>query len=120
MQRYITVLFLAGALFAPAIGSAQDRADQRNDRNRENQRYYDSRHRDWHDWNDNENRAYRQYLQERHRRIASSTGPVDANRMHTSTGVTSTAIPLRSAKPQLRVSLAVPDPSNRPLPAPVE
>lgn len=67
MQRYITVLFLAGALFAPAVGSAQDRVDQRGDRNGQNQRFYDSRHRDWHQWNDNENRAYRQYLEERHR-----------------------------------------------------
>jgi hypothetical protein len=59
MQRYTTVLFLAGALLAPVAGRAED--------NRPNQRYYDSRHGDWHEWNDNEDRAYRQYLQEHHR-----------------------------------------------------
>jgi Ni/Co efflux regulator RcnB len=61
MKRYITALTLAAALLAPIAGRAED------NRSNSNQRYYDSRHGDWHQWNDNEDRAYRQYLQEHHR-----------------------------------------------------
>jgi Ni/Co efflux regulator RcnB len=61
MKRYITALTLVAALLAPIAGRAED------NRSNSNQRYYDSRHGDWHQWNENEDRAYRQYLQEHHR-----------------------------------------------------
>ena len=69
MRLKTAAAFVVGfALCAPiAIRAAADDDDHRNERDRQRDRYYDSRARDYHTWNDNEDRAYRNYLRERNR-----------------------------------------------------
>jgi hypothetical protein len=58
MRRILAAGFLGGMLLAPI--AVQLKA--------EDQRYYDSYHKDYHQWNDGEARAYRHWLtEERHR-----------------------------------------------------
>jgi hypothetical protein len=54
---------LLGAPLFPATAAAQDR----DDRVRSEQRFYDRDRRDYHRWNGDEDRRYREYLAERHR-----------------------------------------------------
>ncbi len=56
-----TALLLALVL-SPAI-YAQDHHDDQG-----SQRYYDSKHKDYHSWNSDENQRYHQYLQENHKK----------------------------------------------------
>jgi hypothetical protein len=63
MSRYLIALLMGTALLAPVAV----RADDRDDRNRNEKRYYDRSHKDYHVWNSDEDRAYRRYLQENHR-----------------------------------------------------
>ena len=56
MKRFVSVLLLAGSLFAPVIGVTK-----------EHHRYYDRERHDWHEWNEHENRAYRHWLMEERR-----------------------------------------------------
>lgn len=56
-------LTLAATPLMPAAAAAQDR----DDRARSEQRFYDRDHRDYHAWNRDEDRRYREYLAERHR-----------------------------------------------------
>jgi hypothetical protein len=59
-------LFLLGAcsaaLLMPLAGLAQD-----HDRDHDDHRYYDRRHKDYHNWNDHEDRAWHMYWEQRHR-----------------------------------------------------
>lgn len=61
MHRYLNVLLLSAALFAPVAVRADD--------HNANKRYYDKSGKDWHEWNDNEQRAYSQYQGEQHHQI---------------------------------------------------
>jgi hypothetical protein len=66
-HRYLSSLFLAAALLAPAASIAK--AGNQNDRRYDNEhvRYYDRDHNDYHSWDDHEDRAYRRYLTAKHR-----------------------------------------------------
>jgi len=61
MHRYISSLFLAAAIVAPALVVAEANAQE------VQVRIYDRDHRDYHNWDDREDRAYRRYLEARHR-----------------------------------------------------
>ena len=63
MSRYISLLFLATAIAAPALVGAGAKAQEASVQ----VRVYDRDHRDYHNWDDREDRAYRRYLVERHR-----------------------------------------------------
>jgi hypothetical protein len=63
IRRYIGSLFLAAAIFAPALVVAEANAQEA----RVQIRVYDRDHRDYHNWDDREDHAYRRYLVERHR-----------------------------------------------------
>ena len=66
MKRILTVLFLGVTFFWLNNLNAQlQRSDDRHDR-RDEHRYYDEKHKDYHEWNDRESRAYRMYWQQRH------------------------------------------------------
>jgi hypothetical protein len=56
-NRYIGALLLATGLLAAPLAMAQDR---------DNHRYYDKTHKDYHQWNDNEQKNYSVYLNENH------------------------------------------------------
>ena len=61
MRKLLASLMLSGVLLAPAVMSAKDH-------DRDDHRYYDRAHRDYHAWNAGEERAYRHWVeQERHR-----------------------------------------------------
>ena len=67
--RYLSTLFLAGALAAPVATMAAARPqDDRNHENKqnENKRYYDKSHKDYHTWDNNEDHAYQRYQSEHH------------------------------------------------------
>ena len=64
MKKVLTSLSLAAALLAPAALIAQDHDDHHGDHD---QRYYDSRHKDYHHWDGNEDRAYHMYWEQNHR-----------------------------------------------------
>lgn len=66
MSRYLMALLLGTSLLAPVAVRADDR-------NRQERRYYDRSHRDYHVWNNDEDRAYRRYLEENHRTYHSWT-----------------------------------------------
>jgi hypothetical protein len=59
MPRYLIALFLGTVLIAPVAVRADDK--DRNER-----RYYDRTHKDYHVWNADEDRAYRRFLEENH------------------------------------------------------
>ena len=61
MRRYISSLFLAAAIVAPALVVAEANAQG------VQVRISDRDHRDYHNWDDREDRAYRRYLEARHR-----------------------------------------------------
>jgi hypothetical protein len=63
--RFVSSMLLTGALLAP-VAFAQDRDHDRDDRNRNNNRVYDSSHRDYHNWNSDEDNAYRQWYGQQH------------------------------------------------------
>ena len=63
MHRYISSLFLAAAIVAPALVVAEANAQEGNVQ----VRIYDRDHRDYHNWDDREDRAYRRYLGAQHR-----------------------------------------------------
>jgi hypothetical protein len=63
VSRYISLLFLATAIAAPALVGAGAKAQEASVQ----VRVYDRDHRDYHNWDDREDRAYRRYLVERHR-----------------------------------------------------
>jgi hypothetical protein len=63
VDRYISSLFLAAAIAAPALVVASANAQEASVQ----VRVYDHDHHDYHNWNDREDRAYRQYLVEKHR-----------------------------------------------------
>jgi len=63
LSRYISSLFLAAAIAAPASIMAQPRPQGGSVQ----VRVYDRDHRDYHDWDDHEDRAYRRYLAAQHR-----------------------------------------------------
>ena len=58
MRKFIGSLMLGGVLLAPVVMSAADRDDHR---------YYDRDHKDYHAWNNDEERAYRHWLTEERR-----------------------------------------------------
>ena len=62
-NRYISLLFLAAAITAPALVVAGAKAQEASVQ----VRVYDRDHRDYHNWDDHEDRAYRRYLVEQHR-----------------------------------------------------
>jgi hypothetical protein len=62
MNRYISSLFLAAAIAAPAAIMAHPRPQEGSVQ----VRIYDRDHRDYHNWNDHEDRAYRRYLAAQH------------------------------------------------------
>jgi len=62
-NRYISLLFLAVAIAAPALVVAGAKAQEASVQ----VRVYDRDHRDYHNWDDHEDRAYRRYLVEQHR-----------------------------------------------------
>jgi len=62
-DRYISSLFLAAAIAAPAFVVAEANAQQASVQ----VRVYDSNHHDYHNWDEREDRAYRHYLVEQHR-----------------------------------------------------
>jgi hypothetical protein len=63
IDRYISSLFLAAAIAAPALVVAEAKAQEHSVQ----VRVYDRDHRDYHSWDDREDRAYRRYLAEQHR-----------------------------------------------------
>jgi hypothetical protein len=63
IDRYISSLFLAAAIAAPALVVAEAKAQEGNVQ----VRVYDRDHRDYHNWDDREDHAYRGYLVARHR-----------------------------------------------------
>ena len=69
--RYLSTLFLAGALATPvAMMAAASPQEDRNHDNRQgddnNKRYYDKHHKDYHTWDSNEDHAYQRYQTEHH------------------------------------------------------
>jgi hypothetical protein len=67
--RYITSLFLAAVLAAPAAMAAPRPQDSRDrDNNDHSGQVYDSGHKDYHNWNDNENQAWGRYESENHKK----------------------------------------------------
>ena len=64
MSRFFAAVLLSAALFSPVAIQAQDHQD----RDDQNKRYYDSTHKDYHEWNANEDQAYHQYLKENHKK----------------------------------------------------
>jgi hypothetical protein len=69
--RYLSTLFLAGALATPvAMMAAASPQEDRNHDNRQgddnNKRYYDKQHKDYHTWDSNEDHAYQRYQTEHH------------------------------------------------------
>ena len=68
IYRYIVVLSMSFFLIAPvalqAAAPAQSVRSSSDDRNEK--RYYDRDHKDYHAWNTQENEAYRHWLEERH------------------------------------------------------
>lgn len=65
--RYVSSLFLAAALQAPAASLAKAGPQDNKREDNDHTRYYDRDHRDFHYWDDREDRAYRRYLTEQHR-----------------------------------------------------
>jgi hypothetical protein len=63
IDRYISTLFLAAAIVAPAVVVTEAKAQE----HRAEVRVYDREHRDYHNWDDHEDRAYRRYLAAQHR-----------------------------------------------------
>jgi hypothetical protein len=63
IDRYISSLFLAAAIAAPALVVAEAKAQEASVQ----VRVYDRDHRDYHNWDDHEDRAYRRYLVVQHR-----------------------------------------------------
>jgi hypothetical protein len=63
LSVFTVMAALAGSAVLPATASAQERDHQRNER-----RFYDRNHRDYHRWNGDEDRLYREYLESHHRR----------------------------------------------------
>lgn len=63
MKKILTSFVVGAALLIPGTISAQP---QRHD-DRDDHRYYDKKHKDYHEWNDHESRAYRIYWQQHHR-----------------------------------------------------
>jgi len=61
--------FLISAAFATlSISAVPVHAQDRNERRApQEQRYYDTVHRDYHNWNNDEDRFYREYMNEHHR-----------------------------------------------------
>lgn len=55
---------LSAALTIPAAVVAQDHD---HDRDHDDHRFYDKRHKDYHEWNDHEDRAWHMYWEQRHR-----------------------------------------------------
>src|ERR1700737_4983502 len=67
MYPYMKVIVLGAALVVPVAVRADDHEDRR--RNDEHSRRYEDRgHHDFHVWNEREDRAYRRYLDEHHRK----------------------------------------------------
>jgi hypothetical protein len=56
-RRELCTYLLGAAAVVPAASMAQDRNDHR---------FYDRDHNDWHEWNEGEERAYHRYWEERH------------------------------------------------------
>lgn len=65
MRKLLAATFLSAALLVPAVATAQDRDDHR-DQDHQQKRVYDKQHKDYHDWNDNEDKAWHQYLDNNH------------------------------------------------------
>jgi hypothetical protein len=66
MRKYLSTFILSGALCVPLVAlHAQDRDDHQ--RNRSDQRYYDTEHKDYHNWNGDEDRAWHHWLETNHR-----------------------------------------------------
>jgi hypothetical protein len=63
IDRYISSLFLAAAIAAPAVVVTEAQAQEDSVR----VRVYDRDHRDYHNWDNHEDRAYRRYLAAQHR-----------------------------------------------------
>jgi hypothetical protein len=59
MNRRSLLTALAAALAIPLGVVAQDH-------DRDDRRFYDKHHRDYHEWNDHEDRAWHMYWEERH------------------------------------------------------
>ena len=69
-NRFLSSLFLTAALAAPlatmAAASPQDNRTPEKREDRNNKRYYDKGHKDYHNWDGNEDRAYLRYQNEHH------------------------------------------------------
>jgi hypothetical protein len=63
IDRYISSLFLAAAIAAPALIVAEAKAQEAGVQ----VRVYDRDHRDYHNWDNREDHAYRGYLVTQHR-----------------------------------------------------
>ncbi|MDQ2840321.1 MAG: hypothetical protein M3Y72_04630 [Acidobacteriota bacterium] len=64
MSKFLGSFLLSLALVTPVALHAQDHQDQ----DHQNKRYYDSTHKDYHEWNANEDQAYHTYLKENHKK----------------------------------------------------
>ena len=56
MRRYFSTLFLGAILCYPVMSHAAAAPDK------DDHRYYDAEHKDYHEWNENEDRAWRHWL----------------------------------------------------------
>jgi Ni/Co efflux regulator RcnB len=74
--RLISSLILTAALVAPvglmAAARPEDDRNQehRDSDNRDNKRYYDKQHHEYHTWNNNEDGAYQRFQKENHEKRA--------------------------------------------------
>lgn len=68
MKPFVGKTLLVLALMAPGslLPAFQDH-DRDHDRDKQSQRYYDSKSKDWHDWNDHEKESYDRYRRDNHR-----------------------------------------------------
>jgi hypothetical protein len=65
MKKIITTLSFGLALLTPTYLFAQGRDHDRD--HRDDQRYYDKHHKDYHEWNSHEDRAWHMYWERQHR-----------------------------------------------------
>ena len=63
MKKLFLALSVSAALSLPLCTYAQDRDDHHD---RDDHRYYDKSHRDYHEWNDREDRAWHMYWEQHH------------------------------------------------------
>ena len=65
---YLSSLVLSAALLIPATTMAKTRWQDDRDRHDDNQRVYDTEHKDYHNWNNDEDQQWRQYLKDQHKK----------------------------------------------------